>query len=210
MLRALTLGLVAAACATIAVGIVVSTACITAPPPPLPTELEHRPTIQRASVQPSVEVFSQLPTGGFIVPIQLEDPNESFQWDVFVDYSACTNPPDCTMATSPVTPPGIQTETPTPGTLDGGVVLVSFDSPPGLDLSQCHWIDFEVAQQFLPGLPHSPNPTVGGDSFLWLYEPAGVTCSSVVYDAGSLQDGAFPPADAGAEALPVVPESGTD
>ena len=209
MLRALTLGLVAAACATIAVGMVVSTACITAPPPPLPTELEHRPTIWRQSVVPSTGLFSQFPTGGFIVPIELEDPNESFQWDVFVDYNACTNPPDCTMFTSPVTPPGIQTVTPTPGTLDGGVVLVGFDSPPGLDLTQCHNIDFEVAHQFQPGLPHSPDP-IGGDGFTWFYQPAGVTCSSVVYDAGPLQDGAFPPAAAGAEALPVVPESGTD
>jgi hypothetical protein len=209
MLRALTLALVAAACATIAVGIVVSTACITAPPPELPTELEHRPTILRASVVPPTEVLSQLPTGGFIVPIKLEDPNELFQWDVFVDYNFCTNPPDCTMATSEVTPPGVVQVTPT-GALDGGVVLVSFDSPPGLDLSQCHSIDFEVAQQFQPGLPHSPDPTIGGDSFTWIYEPAGVTCSSIVYDAGPLQDGAFPPADAGADALPVIPESGTD
>jgi hypothetical protein len=51
----------------------------------------------------------------------------------------------------------------------------------------------------------------GGDIATWLWDPAGtVPCDLVVYDAGALQDGAFPPADAGADALPVVPESGAD
>jgi hypothetical protein len=92
MLRALTLGLVAAACATIAVGIVASTACITAPPPPLPTELEHRPTIQHQSLRPPEGVpFPDLPTE-FVVPVLLEDPGETFQYDVFVDYNDCSPP----------------------------------------------------------------------------------------------------------------------
>jgi hypothetical protein len=102
------------------------------------------------------------------------------------------------------------TFTPSPATLDGGVVVIDFDPPTDLDPSRCHTIDFLVAHQFAPGLPHTPD-SVGGDIVTWTYDPGGaIPCSLLVYDAGSVQDGAFPPTDAGAEALPAVPESGTD
>jgi hypothetical protein len=207
MLRALTLGFVAAASAGIAAAMLVSTACITAPPPQLPAEVEQRPTILHESVQPPTNGFlTELPVE-FIVPVVLEDPNESFQWDVFVDYNGCVDPPTC----KPTQPLGVVTTVnPTPGTLDGGVVLVYFPPPTGLDPSRCHSIDFVVAHEFETGLLHTPAPP-GGDLVTWTYDPAGtVSCSQIVYDAGSAQDGAFPPADAGSDALPAVPESGTD
>ena len=207
MLRALTLGFVAAACAGIAAAMLVSTACITAPPPKLPAEVEHRPTILLESVQPPYnQILPQLP-GEFIVPVVLEDPDETFQWDVFIDYNACADPSTCA-PTQPLG--GITPVNPTPGTVDGGVVLVYFPPPTGLDPSRCHTIDFVVAHQFETGLPHTPAPP-GGDLVTWIYDPGGsVPCSLLVYDAGSVQDGAFPPADAGTDALPAVPESGTD
>ncbi|HEX3344434.1 MAG TPA: hypothetical protein VHS09_07660 [Polyangiaceae bacterium] len=210
MLRSVALGLVAAACGCLSVGMLVSTACITAPPPQLPAEVEHRPTILRDSVTPSGLVLSQLPTGGFIVPVVLEDPNQTFEWDIFIDYNACSDSQNCTTATPPRTPPGIIVVTPTPGTVDGGVVEVSFDSPTDLDPSRCHSIDFIVASRFLSGQPHTPDPNVGGDSVRWIWDPDGTTpCDLFVYDAGALQDGAFP-LDAASESLPAIPESGAD
>jgi hypothetical protein len=102
------------------------------------------------------------------------------------------------------------TEQPTPGTLDGGVLLIEFNVTPDLDPSRCHKIEFFVAHAFETGLPRTFDP-IGGDFATWTWDPAGtVPCDLIVYDAGALQDGAFPPADAGADALPVVPESGTD
>jgi hypothetical protein len=187
----------------------VSAACITAPPPQLPEETEHRPTILHESVVPSGVILAELPLE-FEVPVDLEDPNESFQWDVFIDYEACIDPPNCTSATPPRTPPGVVTVTPTPGTLDGGIAWVSFSAPTDLDPSQCHSIQVFVAHQFEPGSPHQPD-SIGGDSVQWIYDPPGaVSCDLIVYDAGAFQDGAFPPADAPSEALPAVPESGTD
>jgi hypothetical protein len=205
--RYLALGLIAAAC--VAVATLLATACITAPPPQLPEEVEHRPTILHESVVPPTDqILPDLPTE-FEVPVLLEDPNETFQWDVFVDYNGCANLSNC-QPTPPLQPPGVTTVTPTPGTLDGGVVMVNFSVPSDLDPSRCHTIDFVVAQQFEAVFPHTPNP-IGGDIATWIYDPGGaIPCSLLVYDAGSVQDGAFPPADAPAEALPVVPESGTD
>ena len=209
MSRSLVFGLAAAAGACLAVGALVSTACITAPPPELPAEIEHRPTILHESLVPSTtNVLAQLPTGGFIVPILLEDPNESFWWEVFVDYNSCTDPPNCTAAT-PSEPPGAHYVSPTPGTLDGGVVEVSFTLPADVDPTQCHRIDFYVAHAFSATSPVTFDP-IGGDSAGWIYWPEGVPCTLIVYDAGALQDGAFPPADAAPDSLPVVPESGAD
>jgi hypothetical protein len=206
MSRSLVFGLAAAACACIAVGTLVSTACITAPPPELPAEIEHRPTIVHESLVPSAGILAQLPTGGFVVPILLEDPNESFQWDVFVDYNPCAQS-GCP-APSPE-PPGVHSVSPTPGTLDGGVVNVSFTLPADVDPAQCHTIAFYVAHGFSPTSPVTFD-AIGGDTATWIYWPEGVQCTLIVYDAGALQDGAFPPADAAPDALPVVPESGTD
>ena len=49
-----------------------------------------------------------------------------------------------------------------------------------------------------------------GDLVTWFYNAGGGPNGCPVYDAGSVQDGAFPPAEAGADALPIIPESGTD
>jgi hypothetical protein len=206
MARYLALAFVSAAC--VAVATLVAAACITAPPPQLPQEVEHRPTIVHESVVPPAGVILDSLPIEFVVPVLLEDPNESFEWDVFIDYTACAS--SMCEPTQPRTPPGVVQVTPTPGTLDGGVVTIDFSSPPDLDPTQCHQFDFLVAHAFEQGFPHTPAPP-GGDIVTWIYDPGGaVPCSFLVYDAGSLQDGAFPPTDAPTEALPAVPESGTD
>lgn len=205
MLRFLALGLVAAACGCIAATVLTSTACVTAPPPQLPEVAGHRPTILHDAVQPPTTVILGALPSEFVVPVELDDPSETFEWDFFVDYNPCANPASC-QETQPVQ--GVHTVTPTPGTLDGGVVIVAFTPPTDLTTSQCHRIDFLVAHTFDPRSAHTWD-SVGGDIVTWFYNPGDVPCDLFVYDAGSVQDGAFPPADAGSEGLPVVPESGT-
>jgi len=78
-----------------------------------------------------------------------------------------------------------------------------------LDDSLCHRIDFLVAHQFDPGSAHTWD-SVGGDIVSWFFNPGGNPNGCPLYDAGALQDGAFPSADTGADGLPVVPESGAD
>jgi len=202
MARLFALGLATATC--VAIAMLVATACITAPPPELPQEVAHRPTILHESVVPPASLILPALPVEFEVPVVLEDPNESFQYAVFIDYGSCADPSSCALA------PGVVTVRPTPGTLDGGVETVSFIPPPAdFDSSRCHTIDFVVAHQFLQGQPHTPD-SVGGDIVTWTYDPGGaIPCADLVYDAGRFQDGAFPP-DAAADALPAVPESGTE
>jgi hypothetical protein len=200
MLRFVVLGFVAAACGGLAVALVSSTACVVAPPPELPELPEERPTILHESlVPPSDQILVELP-GQFLVPVELVDSNQSFQWDVFVDYNPCVG------ASCPPTAPALYpTTVPAgPDTLDGGVVIVPFSLGP-LDPSLCHRIDFLVAHQFDPGSARTWD-SVGGDIATWIYNPGGQPNGCPIYDAGAFQDGAFPPSDAG---LPIVPESGT-
>jgi hypothetical protein len=151
-----------------------------------------------AVVPPSVQILSELP-GQFIVPVALDDPNASFSYDVFVDYDSIQNP------TPLIYPQALQAS---PAALDGGVMLVSFKLDPAssaLDPSRCHVIEFLVAHAFNPSAPHTPD-AVGGDIVGWSYNPGGGPSGCPVYDAGALQDGAFP--EAASDGLPVIPESG--
>jgi hypothetical protein len=205
MLRFHLIGLAAATCACAAIALAAATACITAPPPDLAQPGVHRPTILHEAVQPPPDqILAELPPE-FAVPIELDDPNQSFQWDVFLDYD-----PNVLSNSKPLLYP--QTVQPTPGTVDGGILLVDFfpsDSngvPP--DPSLCHRIDFLVAHAFNESSPRTWD-SVGGDIVSWLYNP-GDPAGCPVYDAGALQDGAFPAPEASPDALPIVPESGTD
>jgi hypothetical protein len=207
MLRSFVLASAAVACAGIAVAIALNAGCISAPPPDLPVPVLQRPTILHDAVEPpETEILTTLPSE-FIVPVLLASPDETFQWDAFVDYQPCTGL-DCPSETSPYVGP--TTVTPTPGTLDGGVYLAHFDPPPAVlvDPTQCnHTIQFLVAHAFNgPNALHTPD-SIGGDIVTWNYSPGGST-TSCVFDAGALQDGAFPPADAATDGVPVVPESG--
>jgi hypothetical protein len=202
VLRFPALALFSAACSCAAVALAATTACLTAPPPDLPQPPLHRPTILHESVKPPPdEILTALPVE-FLVPIVLEDANETYEWDVFVDFD-----PGAPTPSAPVRFPTQET----PTGLDGGVVLQPFSlsANDGLDPSSCHRIEFLVAHGFNTGTPHTWD-SIGGDIVSWLYNPGGSPAGCPVYDAGSLQDGAFPPADGGTDGLPLVPESGTD
>src|SRR5581483_5092743 len=148
-------------CAAIAVS--ASTACITAPPPDLPPQGAHRPTIQQESVQPPPsQILTALPSE-FVVPVVLIDPDQSFEWEVFVDYDPIAAP-------NPII---LQPVSPSPDTVDGGVALVSFNvSSQQADASRCHVIEFLVAHAFNPSTPHTWD-SLGGDLVTWIYNPGG-------------------------------------
>jgi hypothetical protein len=169
-------------------------ACITAPPPELPTIPARRPTILHASVVPPPDqILSVWPATGltFDVPVELEDSTQPFLWSVFVDYDPLT-------ARQPI----LLSNGPTPAPPDGGPTIVSFllDAP---DPAFCHRIDFVVANSFTTSFRRTPDG-VGGDIVSWLYNAGGGPNGCPVYDAGPVQDGAFPP-DAPADGLPVTP-----
>ena len=178
-------------------------ACITAPPPDLPNP-PRRPTIVFASVVPPPDqVMSQIPDGGFSVPVELGGPNQAFFFDVFIDF-------DPIMHAAPRIYP--QEFLPTASTAGGGVVVVTFDLDPALaelDPAYCHRIEFLVAHAFNanPPSPHTPD-SIGGDSVSWLYSGAGGPDGCPLYDASALGDSGWPTDVASTDTLPVVPESG--
>jgi hypothetical protein len=205
----MTITICAAICASVAVA--TTSACVTVPPPELPELPVERPTIVHdAVVPPTDQILPALPVE-FVVPVELDDPAESFLWDVFVDYSPCAGPTSCALENPKIFPQEVQ---PTAGTLDGGVYIVSFAlSAPDLTTAQggpsaCHRIDFLVAHGFNQGSEYTWD-SVGGDIVTWFFNAGGGPNGCPVYDAGNVQDGAFPPVEAGADALPVIPESGT-
>jgi hypothetical protein len=195
--RAASLAAAALGCVCAAVASMV--ACLTAPPGDLPTLPLHRPTILHDAVQPPTDqVLGTLPADGvFVVPVVLEDPNEFFEWAVFINYVDHNSPARY-----------LQPETPTPGTIDGGVFPVSFQlfETDFSDPMACNRIDFLVAHQFNQSSPHTPDST-GGDIVTWLYSSGGAAACVETYDAG---DGAFPSGDAGGDGSIVVPQDGGD
>jgi hypothetical protein len=188
--------LAAAASACLAAAIASLPACLASPPPDLPKVPPHRPTVLHdAVVPPSDQILTQLPADNtFIVPVVLEDPNEFFEWDVFVNYED--------NSTGPTIIP--QPQNGSPATADGGVVPVSFQllERNFLDPAACNRIEFIVAHQFNQSSEHTPDST-GGDIVTWLYSAGGPSACIPTYDAG---DGAF--FEAAPDGLPVAPQDG--
>jgi hypothetical protein len=139
----------------------------------------------------------------FIVPVELDDPNDQFTWALFVDYDASGGGPtlqDMRMrAPSPADP----------SALDGGVTLLTIVFNPddlGIDRTRCHNIEVRVAHDFLrnstTGAPlYHTFDSIGGDSIVWNYVPGSTGCREFDVDSGS------PPADASEEILPITPQT---
>jgi hypothetical protein len=167
-------------------------ACITTPPPALPSE-SPRPTILHDSTDPPTnEPLVVWPVEGqFSVPVELSDPDQSFCWVVFVDY----NPYGINSTGTTGMQGLLNCGAASPTEVDGGVVVVPFTlDPSSFDLSSCHQIQFIVAQTFESD-DHTPVFPPGGDDVIWNYVPGGGP-QCPLYDAGAFADGAFPPADA--------------
>ncbi len=189
--RARVAAVLAAAAACGAATIVGIAACLTAPPADVGTSTNERPTIVHDAVYPPEGLIAQWPIDNqFIVPVQLPGPTASCFWRDF-DQDIEAPPPPSPLDNSQCTT----------SLLDGGVALQDFHIKPPTD-GHCHVFTFIVAHNFSAEmLPDS----IGGDLVKWEYEPPNALCN--FYDAGALQDGAFP-MDAGSDGLLIPPESG--
>jgi len=188
--------LLASACGLGAIAATV--ACITAPPPDLPIVPLHRPTILHDNVTPPTDEVLTVWPQQWLVPVEVDDPSDTFWFDVFVDPDVNPDP-----AFGPVQ------QQPSPTAMDGGLTVVRFGPLSQPDPSFCHRVKFEVAHSFSQTSPPIPD-SIGGDSVVWFYNPGGGLGGCPEYDAGALQDGAFPPGDAPIDGLPVVPDAGGD
>jgi hypothetical protein len=193
--------------AAVGVAIVGAEGCITTPPPDLLAPPPRRPTILHSSVCPPADVpLVEWPAdGNFIVPVEPGDPEHprDFSWDAFVDFDPSTG-------ASPVFVGPYQ---PTQA-VDGGIIAVVFNVLPPPPAGFCHRVEFLVAHAFnLPtnGIAssdrrfvHTPD-SVGGDIVTWLYTAGAPPGGCPAYDAGALQDGAFPPpTDGPSDGVPIV------
>jgi hypothetical protein len=159
-------------------------ACVIADPAPeVPVPPLHRPTILHGSVvPPDTQILSEWPTAtGFVVPVDLVDPSQPFQYAVFVDDLLRFN----------------GSISPDPTLTDAGIRVVQVNLDPPTSPPDCHRIEFIVARAFNGGDLHTPD-SVGGDTVVWFYNPNGDPAGCPTSDAGGL-DGAFPP-EAGPEA----------
>jgi hypothetical protein len=170
--------------------VVATAACLTDPPPDLQLGLQP-PTILHASggLQPPeglVMTLPTLPSPYFTVPVEIEDPSQGCFYSVFVDGVAVDA---CQLCPLPVS---------------SGVATIDFDPlqlSPGFDITTDHIIKFTVGSS--PSRQGDPHCLAEDDTVIWDYEP------NVLYDAGALEDGAFPEAGS-SDALLLIPESGTD
>jgi hypothetical protein len=158
--------------------------CVAIAPPALPELGPVRPTILHDAVVPPEGVpLVNWPTNGtFIVPVEIDGPDESFFYDVFIDYDPVTN-------SGNVIPP--QLEEATPDTADGGIVTVMFTIATPPDPRFCHTVEFLVARSFNRNSLHTPD-SLGGDIVTWFYTAGGGPGGCPEYDAGIFQGGAFP------------------
>jgi hypothetical protein len=175
-------------------------ACITAPPPPLPELPQQRPQILQSSVFPPPDLdLTALPPNGFIVPLLLSQLDLSFQFEVYVDFNPGV---DNSIGSGIIFFP--QTRQPTPASVDAGIYDVSFTLLPNQlgDPNDCHLIQFFVADYFNTRSPHTPGDSLGSDSVTWHYVPDPLN-GCLQYDAGSLADG---PPDSPPDAQLQIPD----
>lgn len=162
--------------------------CVLADPPPdLPRPPRVRPTIVRdAVVPPASRVLTELPVQGFVIPVDLVDPSETFEYRLIVDDR-------------PVFLPNT-TVSPEVAFVDGGPRLVTVLSDvvatalrvggeSEADPTRCHLIEVVVAYRFSAG--KTPDAQ-GGDSVGWYLSPNADVgrCTHLGFEA---MDGSFPP-----------------
>ena len=167
-------------------------ACITVPPPDLATPPLHPPVIDHAGVIPLQDAtLSTWPTPQtpLLIPIELFDPDESFEYAVFIDYDPSTT------TAADVGPVLVR---PPPPVMDGGTYLLEVVTLPSAPLDGlCHKLEVDVARSFAS--VHVPD-SLGGDSVWWWYGPNG--CPPSWQEDGAL------PADAPYDGIQLIPDSG--
>jgi hypothetical protein len=173
-------GVLAACGVVLAAGVA---ACITAPPPDLPSTPVGPPTILAGSVFPPLDSFLVEWPAEFYATVRVPSPGETFVCEVVYDYL------------SPQSPGYLAYQCPVTLALDGGTTLVDATLPVPLGNVCPHRIDFIVANAFTS--IHVPD-SVGGDMVTWYYAPGGTALGCPTLDAGS---GVLP--DASIDGLPI-------
>jgi hypothetical protein len=133
----------------------------------LPKLPSFRPTIVHASlVPPENQVLRSFPDK-FIVPVELVDPNVTFERHSFIDYDVRSGLGIVEVDNA---------ISPDPGNTDAGIRTLEVSLPPPSDLTRCHTIEILVALSFFGDIEgqqaHTPKPP-GGDGATWFYAPNG-------------------------------------
>jgi hypothetical protein len=141
-----------------------ASACLTNPPPDLTTPSDLGPVIVHTSLIPAEGTITQWPPDDeFVVPVRNVDPT-ACQFTMSLLPEACLT---CA------------------GAVDAGVLLIPMHvTPESLECGQK--IRFDVGSHFLDRPVCTQYDK--GDTAEWTYSPP----SCAVYDAGAVQDGAFP------------------
>jgi hypothetical protein len=165
--------------------IAVTSACLTDPPPDLPSGSNQGPEIITDALVPPGEFTVWPGDGTFKVFVRNVDPNKCL-YSVTMDGVLKVPCQRCGQVVS------------------NGVVEIDLFGLPILDPLTCSQpITVYVATGFI-GSQCTAYDDGQGDTATWLYSP--LTC--LVYDAGSVQNGAFP--EGSPDGLLVVPESGVE
>jgi hypothetical protein len=165
--------------ATVGVGLSAVFSCILAEPSgELPRLPLTRPTILHGSVVPSTtSVLGTFPTV-LRIPVELSDPNLSFEWSAFIDYNPRTGE-------GLAIPPGVSQVG--SGFQEGRVRLLEIALRPPDDVDSCHVIEVVVALRLVATTEgrsaHTPAPP-GGDIVTWFYSPGGDLRGCPGLDAG--------------------------
>jgi hypothetical protein len=146
-------------------------------PADFPLAPTRRPTILRSQVVPSASIplgEGELPSGGFIVPLEIPDPSQDVTWAAYAD--------------APLAGGNLQQfEIINPQTIVGSadapnITLASFEVPPSrLNGNSCHTIHFVVT---LGTSVDNVDPDLS-DSIDWGVVPFGNLGGCTTYDGGS-------------------------
>ncbi|MBX3185406.1 MAG: hypothetical protein KF819_00260 [Labilithrix sp.] len=154
-------------------------ACVLAEPSgDLPRLPPTRPTIIRGSVVPSASLVLATFPEVFIVPVELADPTQPFEYAAFIDYNAFTN------AGMVVEPTQSFYE---PSNTQGRVRILNVPLTAPSELDRCHVIEIVVALRLESNkssqTAHTPAEP-GGDMVTWFYNPSGDPGGCPATDAG--------------------------
>jgi len=168
-----------ASVASCVLAVAVQHACVLVQPTgELPRIPPTRPTIVRGSVVPSASMVLATFPSEFIVPVELADPTQPFEYSAFIDYNSATGEGLVVPPTKSIFEPANTTER----TRILGVAL----SPP-TDLGRCHVVEIVVALRFESATTaqtaHTPAEP-GGDVVSWFYNPNGDLAGCPALDAG--------------------------
>ncbi len=158
-------------------------ACVLSEPSPIVKPGVRRPTILHGQEFPTTSRVLLEDPGTFYVPVEVVDPETTYEWDVLLDFPALSEAQarviglGRTIAGSASRP---------------NVEAIAFDLDERLKDGRCHQITFRVGLSLAPNNPAS----VDSDLSTWFFVPSGKTSACVPFDGG-LPDGGY---DTGREA----------